>query len=171
MINPYYFIDQNLKIDFKFNLESDNINHANSLLTIEPNFPDIGIETRYIRKILKEMATIYARSKNFYKYKNHILFSTNFYRINEEDQRSDEIELIVNLIFNNSSTEKDINDIDMKSQLEHQIQIQETKESVWFFDKFNSMKIRFYKTGELNGSSYLKILLRSNALINNRNDD
>ena len=33
------------------------------------------------------------------------------------------------------------------------------------------MKIRFYKTGELNGSSYVKLPLRSSALINNKNDD
>ena len=74
MINPYYFIDENLKIGFKINLESHNINHANSLLNIEPNFPDIGIETRYINKILKEMATIHARLINQYKFKYHILF-------------------------------------------------------------------------------------------------
>ena len=35
------------KIGFKVNLDSHNVEHANSLLTIEPNFPDIGIETRY----------------------------------------------------------------------------------------------------------------------------
>ena len=68
MINPYYFIDENLKIGFKINLEGHNINHTNSLLNIEPNFPDIGIETRYINKILKEMATIYARLINQYYY-------------------------------------------------------------------------------------------------------
>ena len=66
MINPDYFIDENLKICFKINLESHNINHANSLLTIEANFPDIGMETRYVNKILKEMATIYARLINQY---------------------------------------------------------------------------------------------------------
>ena len=33
------------------------------------------------------------------------------------------------------------------------------------------MKIRFYKTEELNGSSYVKIPLRSNALINIKNND
>ena len=64
MINLYYFIDEKLKIGFKINLESHNFNHANSLLKIQPNFPDIGIETRYINKILKEMATIYARLIN-----------------------------------------------------------------------------------------------------------
>ena len=33
------------------------------------------------------------------------------------------------------------------------------------------MKIRFYKTGEINDSSYVKIPLRSNASINDKNKD
>ena len=50
MINPQFFIDENLKSGFKINLESHNINHANSLLNIIPNFPDIGIETSILIK-------------------------------------------------------------------------------------------------------------------------
>ena len=117
------------------------------------------------------MAIIYARLINQYKLKYHIFFSATFYKINEEDQRSDEIELFINLNINNNLTEIDINYIDVKSQLEHQIQVEETKESGWIFDKINSMKIRFYKTGELNGSSYVEIPLRSNALINIKTND
>ena len=67
---------------------------------------------------------------------------------------------------NNNLTETDIDNIEVKSQLEHQIQIQELKESGWIIDKINSMKIKFYKTSELNESSYVKVPLRSNALIN-----
>ena len=72
---------------------------------------------------------------------------------------------------NHNLTENDINDMDIISQLEHQIQIQERKESGWIFDKIKSMKISFYKTGELNGSSYVKIPLRSNASLNIENAD
>ena len=114
MINPYYFIDGNLRIGFKINLESHNVNHANSLLNIEPSFSDIGIETRYINKIPKEMATIYARLKNPYKYKYHILFSASSYKINGEDQRSDEFELFIKLKNNNNLTETYINTTDVK---------------------------------------------------------
>ena len=57
-----------------------------------------------------------------------------------------------------------------KSQLEHQIQFQETKDSGWIFIQIKSKKIRFFKTGELDGSSYVKIPLRSNALINLKNN-
>ena len=169
MINPYFFIDENLKIGFKINLESHKINHAFlswiSFLIFQISELKKGTIT------VKEMATIYARLINQYKFKYHILFSASFYKINEEDQRSDEIELFINLKINNNLTETDINNIDVKSQLEHQIQTQETKESGWIFDKINEMKIRFYKTDELNGSSYVKIPLRSNALVNIKNND
>ena len=41
----------------------------------------------------------------------------------------------------------------------------------WRFDKINSMIIYFYKTGEMNGLSYVKIPLRSSAILNTENDD
>ena len=75
LINPYYFIDKNLKIGFKINLESHNFSHANSILTITPKFPEFGIEFRYINKIVKELSVIYARLINQYKFKYHTLFS------------------------------------------------------------------------------------------------
>ena len=80
MINPYYFIDENLKNGFKINLESHNISHANSILTIIPKFPEFGIEFRYINKIIKELSVIYARLINQNKFKYHTLFSASFYK-------------------------------------------------------------------------------------------
>ena len=141
MINPYYFIDKNVKIGFKINLESHNSSHANSILTITPKFEGFGIEFRYINKIIKELSVIYARLINQYKFKYHTLFSASFYKINEEDQRNNEIEFYINLKINNNLTESDIDNIDVRSQLEHQMQIQETKESGWRIDKINSMKL------------------------------
>ena len=115
MNNPYYFFDEKLKNGFKIILEIHKTIHAISLLKIIPNFPDIGFETRFINKILKEMATIYGRLINQYRFKYHILFSASFYKIDEEDQKSDEIELFNNLNTINKMTETDINNIDVKS--------------------------------------------------------
>ena len=134
-------------------------------MTITPKFPDFGIEFRYINKIIKELSVIYARLINQYKFKYHTLFSASFYKINEDDQKN-EIELYINLKINHNLTESDIDNIDVRSQLEHQIQNQEMKESGWIFDKINSMKISFYKSTELNGTSNVKIPLRSNAILN-----
>ena len=117
------------------------------------------------------MSVIYARLINQYKFKYHTLFSASFYKINEEDQRYNEIELYINLKINRNSTESDIGNIDVKSQLEHQIQLQQTKESGWIFEKINSMKISIYKTTELDGTSYVRIPLRSNAILDVQNND
>ena len=117
------------------------------------------------------MATIYDRLINKYKFKYHILSSASFYKISEENQRSDEIEKIIKLNINHKLTETFINDIDVESQLEHQIQIQEIKQSGWIFYKNIAMKIRLYKTGELNGSNYVEISMRSNAILNIKNTD
>ena len=166
MINPYYFTNRDLQIGFNISLQSHNFNRAFSILTFTPDLPEFGIEFRYINKIIKQLSVIYARLINQYKFKYHTLFSASFYKIDEEDQRNNEIELYIKLNIYHVLTESDINIINLRSQLEHQIQIQETKESGWIFDKINSMNISFYKTGELNGSSYVKTPLRSSAILN-----
>ena len=63
MINPYYFTGRNLKVGFNITLESHHVNHANSKLTITPNYPELGIEVRYVNKIMKELSVFYARLK------------------------------------------------------------------------------------------------------------
>ena len=67
----------------------------------------------------------------------HTLFSASFYKINEKDQRNNEIEFYINLNINHNLTESAIENIDVRSHLEHQIQTQETKEPGWIFDKIN----------------------------------
>ena len=140
-------------------------------MTITPQFPDFGIEYSYINKIIKELSVVYARLINQYQFKYHTLFSASFYKINQEDQRNNEIELYINLNINHNITESDIDNIDVRSQLQQQIQNQEMKKSGWIFDKINSMKISFYKSEELNGTSYVKNPLRSNAILNIQNND
>ena len=72
---------------------------------------------------------------------------------------------------NHNLTQTDIDNIDVKFPLEHQIQQQEMKNSGWRFEKINSMTIYFYKTVEPNGSNYVKLPLRSNAVLNIENND
>ena len=67
------------------------------------------------------------------------------------------------MIFNHNLTESDLDKIDVRSPLELQKQQQEMKVSCWRFDKNNSMTVYFYKTGEMNGLTYVKIRLRSFA--------
>ena len=75
------------------------------------------------------------------------------------------MEFFTKVNINHNLTETDVDNIDVKSQLEHQIQNQETKESGWIFDKLNSTKKRFEKTSELESSSYVKNPSGSNAIL------
>ena len=171
MNNPYYFTDRNLKVGFKINLDSHHINHANSKLTIIPYHPEFGIEVRDINKIMKELSVIYARLINQYKFKYQTVFSARFDKQDEDSRVLDETELFINLNINHNLTETDINNINVVSPLEYQIQQQEMKDSGWRFDKINSMTIYFYETTEMNGSNYIKIPLRSIAILNVENND
>ena len=171
MINPYNFTDRNLKVGFKINLDSHNLHHINSNLTITPNYPEFGIEIRYINKIMKELAMIYARLINQYKFKYQTVFSAKFDKQNEDGQLLDETELFINLNINHNLTQSDLDKINIISPLEFQIQQQEMKDSGWRFDKINSMTIYFYKTNQMDGSNYVKSLLRSNAILNIENND
>ena len=166
MLNPYYFTDRSLKVGFKIKLDGHHINHANSKLTIIPNYPEFEIEVRYINKIKKGISVLYARLINQYKFKYQTAFSARFDKQDEDNQVSDETELYINLYINHNSTQTDTDNIDVKSLLENQIQQQEMKDSGWRFDKTNSMTIYFLKTGELNGSNCVKLPLRSNAILN-----
>ena len=57
----------------------------------------------------------------------------------EENQALDESELFINSNIIHNLTETDIDNIDIKSPLEHQIQQQKMKDSGWRIDKVNSM--------------------------------
>ena len=172
MLHPYYVTDRNLKVRFMNNLDSHHINHANSELTIIPNYPEFGIEVRYINKIMKKSSVIYARLMNQYNFKYHTILSARFEdKQNEDNQVLDENELLIILIISHNLTQSDLDNIDIKPQLELQIQQQVMKDSEWRFDKINSITICFYQTCIMNGSNYVKILLRSNAILNFENND
>ena len=171
MVNPYYFSDRNLKVAYKINLDSHHINHLNSKVTFSSNFENTGIDFRFINKILREMSIIYARLINQYKFRYQTVFSARFDKQDEDGQILDETELFLNLNINQNLTQSDIDNNNITFPLERQIQTQEMKDSGWSFDKLYSMTIHFYKTNEMNGSNYIKIPLRSNAILNFENND
>ena len=141
MINPYYFTDRNLKVAYKVNLDSHTLHHTNSKLTITPTFKEFGIEFRFVNKIMKKFSVIYARLINQYKLKYQTVFSARFDQQDEDGHLLDETELFINLNINQNLTQSDLDKIDIRSPLEHQIQKQEMKNSGWRFDKLYSMTI------------------------------
>ena len=115
--NPYIFTDRNLRVEFKITLDSHNLHHTISKLTITPNHPEFGMEFRYINKIMKEISVIYARLINQYKFRYQTVFSARFDKQDEDNQVLDETELFINLNINHNLTQTDIDNIDVKSPL------------------------------------------------------
>ena len=137
MINPYYFTDSELQVGFNITLESHHNNHASFKLTIKANFPEFGNEVRYNNKIVRELSVFYARLRNQYNIKQQTVFLARFDKQDEDNQVLDGTELLINLNINHNLDETDLDNVDFKSSLEHQIQQQEKKVFGWRFDKIN----------------------------------
>ena len=130
-------------MDLKLDLDSQHINHANSNLTVTPNYPLFGIEVRCVSKIMRDLSAIYARLINQYKFRYQTVLSARFDKQIEDNQVLDELELFFNQNINFNLTETAINNNDFISPLELQTQQREIKVSGWRFDKINSL-IKFF---------------------------
>ena len=164
MRNPYYFTDRILKIALKNVLVSHHIIHFTSKTTTKPKYSKI--ETRYVKKYLNNLATLNARLINRYKLKIQTVFSAKFDQQDEDGQILIEIGLFSNLKKFRILKKKDIDNFNVRFQLEHQNINHETKVSGWSFDKIFSKTTCFYNTTERDGSSYAKTPLRSSAVLN-----
>ena len=114
---------------------------------------------------------IYSRLIGQYKFHYQVVFSALIEKMNEFGYIENKIEMYISLKINHTLTKSDLDNLTINSQVESQIENQQMKESGWILDKLNSMTIYFYKTSELNGSSYVKKPLKNQALINIQNKD
>ena len=135
MINPYYF-SRRFENQYKINLDSHNINHLNSKITITNKY-DLPIDMYDVDSILREMSIIYARLIDQYKFKYQVVFSAEFDKEDEFGFISDKTELFISLKINQILTLKDIEQTNIYSQLDSQITNQEMKDSGWRFDKIS----------------------------------
>ena len=108
---------------------------------------------------------------NHYKFKCQLTFSVKFNKQGEHNEIIPEIELPITLSITHNLAQAELENINVQWTLENRIQFIEMKESGWNFQRINSTKIPFFKSGELNGSSYVKLPLSSSALLNIKNDD
>ena len=125
----------------------------------------------YNNDIFKEMAHIYAKFINQYKFKYQLSFMLLFYKFEEDGDIRKEPEMTIYLNMTNNLTQSEIDNVDIQWDLEARKQNSEMRESGWHFRRVNSMTISFYNTGNMDGSSYVKVPLRSFAKLNIKNDD
>ena len=168
----YKFTDNILNTAYDITVDRHHKKDLNSQITITSKFDNIiGIEIYHINDIFKEMAHIYAKFINQYKFKYQLSFMLLFNNFEEDGDIRKEEEMVVNLNMTNNLTQSEIDNVDFQRDLESRKQNIEMQESGWVFQRVISMTISFYITGNLDGSSYVKIPLSSSAIVNNKNDD
>ena len=167
----YKFTDIILNIAYDITVDKHHKKNLNSQITITSKFDTFGIEMNFVDKIFREMSHIYAKFINQYKFKYQISFMLLFYKFEEDGDIRKEAEMTVNLNRTNNLTQSEIDNVDIQWDLEARKQNLEMQESGWIFRRVNSMTISYYNTGNMDGSSYVKIPLRSSAIVNIKNDD
>ena len=167
----YKFTDDILDKIYDITIDRHNKKDLNSQITITSKFNNTGVEMYFIDKIFKEMAHIYAKFINQYKFKYQLSFMLLFYKSEEDGDVIREAEMTVTLNMANNLTQSGIDNVDIQWNLEARKQNLEMNESGWNFQRINSMTISFYNTGNMDGSSYVKIPLRSSAIVNIKNND
>ena len=167
----YKFTDNILNTAYDITVDRHHKKNLNSQITITSKFDNTGIEMYYIDKIFKELSHIYAKFINQYKFKYQLSFMLLFYKFEEDGDMRKEAEMTINLNMTNNLTQSEIDNVDIQWDLEARKQNLEMSESGWIFQRVNSMTISFYNTGNMDGSSYVKLPIRSSAIVNIKNDD
>ena len=167
----YKFTDNNLNTAYDITVDRHHKKDLNSQKTITSKIDNTGIEMYYIDKIIKELSHIYAKFINQYKFKYQLSFMLIFCKFEEDGDIRKEAEMTINLNMTKNLTQSEIDNVDILWDLEARKQNLEMKESGWDFQRVNSMTISFYNTGNMDGSSYIEVPLRSSAILNNKNDD
>ena len=97
----------------------------------------------FINDIFKEMAQIYAKFINQYKFKYQLSFMLLFNKFEEDGDIRKEAEMVVNLSMVNKLTKSEIDNANIQWEVEARKQKLEMRESGWPFQRVNSMTISF----------------------------
>ena len=125
----YKFTDYILDTAYDITVDSHHKKDINSQITITSKFDNIfGIEIYYINDIFKEMAHIYARFINQYKFKYQISFMLLFNKSEQDGDIRRETEMTVNLNMVNNLTQSEIDNVNVQWDLEARKQNIEMKD-------------------------------------------
>ena len=168
----YKFTYNILDIAYDITVDRHHKKDLNSQITITSKFDNLfGIEMYHINDINKEMAQIYAKFINQYKFKYQLSFMLSFIKFEKDGDIRKEAEMVINLNKINNLTQSEIDNTNIQWEVEARKQNLEMREPGWHFQRVNFMTISFYNTGNMDGSSYVKIPLRSSAILNIKNND
>ena len=167
-VNPFH-LKTPLKNEYNVILIHHNPIDLNSELKV------VGKANQYINKyhinnIVKQLSIKYGELINQFQFK--IRFYANVkYLLEHEDEGSEESNHYVGIDIINILTRLQLNDLDIMTDLDNEIETRDMEGSGWNVQGINHLKIYFHKTNRINGRTYIKFPIRTNAVLNIQNTD
>ena len=135
----------------------------------------VGKANQYINKyhinnIVKQLSIKYGELINQFKFK--IRFYANVkYLLEHEDEPSEETNHYIDVDIINILTRLQLNDIDIMTDLDNEIQTRDIEGSGWNVLAINRLKTYFHKTNPINAMTHVEFPIRTNAILNIQNND
>ena len=167
-VNPFR-LKNPLKAEYNVILIHHNPIDLNSELKI------VGEANQYINKyhinnIVKQLAIKYGELINQFKIK--IRFYANVrYLLEHVDELTEVVNHYVGVDIIENLTRLQLDDIDIMTDLDNEIESRDMEGSGWNVQGIKHLKIYFHKTNSMNGMTYKKFPIRTNAILNIQNND
>ena len=128
------------------------------------------INPNHINNIAKQMAIKYGELIRQNKFKIKVFANVRHIK-DHEDEPIEEVNQLIGIDVINILTRIEINDLDFSIALDNERLRRDMLGSGWNLQGINHLKIYFHKTNDINGRTYIKIPIRSNAILNIQNID
>ena len=164
-----------------FRLKKPMSDHYNVILVnhnpndLIPELKVVGKANQYINKyhinnIVKQMSIKYGELIRQFKFK--IRFYANVrYLLEHEDEMPEVVNHYIGVDIIDNLTRLQLNDLDIMTDLDNEIENRDMEGSGWNVQGINHLKIYFHKTNPINGRTYIKFPIRTNAILNIQNKD
>ena len=128
------------------------------------------INKYHINNIIKQLSIKYGILIKQFKFK--IRFYANVkYLLEHEGEAPEEINHYIGVDIIHILTRLELDDIDIMTDLDNEIDQRDMEGSGWNAQGINHIKIYFHKTNPINGRTYIKFPIRTNAILNIQNKD
>ena len=135
----------------------------------------VGKANQYINKwhinnIVKQMAIKYGDLINQFNFKIKVIANVRYHKT-YEDEPLEVSDLYIPIDIVDNLTRLQLDDLDIMTDLDNEIDRRDMQGSNWNLQGINYLKIYFHKINEINGATYKKFPIRTNAVLNIQNAD
>ena len=122
------------------------------------------------KNIVEQLSIKYGELINQFKFKIRFYANVN-YLLEHEDELPEETNHYIDVDIINILTRLQLDDIDIMTDLDNEKETRDMEGSGWNVQGINHLNIYFHKTNPINGKTYVKFPIRTNAILNIQNNE